>query len=69
MATIQDRIKYVDDNELNDNAMAKKLRVALKNSETRMRVIKTINKAYERVIDVMLHVSARSSVLLLMRSY
>lgn len=58
---LQDRIKYMDVLQLTDNTIAKKIRMDLKNSETRMKAIKTINRAYQRIITSMMQ--ACSSVL------
>ena len=52
---IQDILKYRNVFEGPDEIMAKKIRMELKNSETRLRAIKTIGRAYTKIIDTMMH--------------
>lgn len=56
-ARLQDRMKYTDVRENKDNVIAAKIRLDLKNSETRMKAIKTINKAYKKIITSMTQVT------------
>lgn len=49
---MQDRIKYRD-GELEDDIKVREIRIELKNSETRIKAVKTINQAYEKIIDNM----------------
>lgn len=53
---MQDRVKYTDEFELEDDKLARKIRMDLKNSETRMKAIRTINRAYQRIINTMMQV-------------
>lgn len=55
----QDRMTYMDTNELKDDTSAKRIRLDLKNSETRMKATKTVNRAYEKIINTMMYVSKR----------
>lgn len=56
-AKAQDRIRFMDVFDLKEDDMGKRLRMELKNSETRMRAIKTISRAYKKIISIMMHVS------------
>lgn len=56
VAALQDRIKYQDTLEPKERHLAKKVEADLKNSETRTRAIMTVNRAYKKIIDIMLQV-------------
>lgn len=53
---LQDRIKYVDVFELKHDLLSKKINVELKNSGTRMRALRSINRAYRNTINNLMHV-------------
>lgn len=53
---LQDRMKYSDVLQHKDHHLAAKIRLDLKNSETRMKAIKLINKAYKKIITTMTQV-------------
>lgn len=56
VAALQDRIKYQDTVEPSEIGFTKKVEADLKNSETRTRAIMTVNRAYKKIIDIMLQV-------------
>lgn len=55
MSKLQDRNKFLDVHEMKDDLISKNLRMQIKNSETRMKAIKTINRAYQKIINTMMH--------------
>lgn len=53
---MQDRIKYKDSFEQKDEVLARKIHTDLKNSETRIKAIRAINRAYQKIINSMMQV-------------
>lgn len=51
LAKIQNRMKFEDVLDLKERALHTKLTVALKNSETRLRPIRTINGSYKKILE------------------
>ncbi|XP_063709078.1 cytadherence high molecular weight protein 2 [Culicoides brevitarsis] len=54
VAALQDRIKYQDTIEPKERSLTRKIEADLKNSETRVRTIMTVNRAYKKIIGIML---------------
>lgn len=57
VAALQDRIKYQDTLEPKERILSKEVEADLKNSETRTRTIMTVNRAYKKIINILLQVS------------
>lgn len=53
---MQDRIKYKDTCEQKDDVLARNIHMDLKNTETRIKAIRTINRAYQQIINSMMQV-------------
>lgn len=56
LARMQDRIKYTDSCEQRDEITARQIHMDLKNTETRIKAIRTINRAYQKIINSMMQV-------------
>lgn len=65
VANFEDRIKYQDSLEPKAVIEARKFEADLKNSETRIRAISSINRAYKKIINAMLKVQSCISLTLI----
>lgn len=53
---MQDRVKYKDSFENEDAIYSRKIHMDLKNTETRIKAIRAINRAYQKIINSMMQV-------------